>query len=67
MNKKFLKRSLVIAIASLYLYLAVTPSHPLKPMKTPHSIGLCIMATGKYVKFVEPLVNSAARYFLPGH
>jgi len=67
MSKKILKSSLAIAITGMYIYLAVTPSHPLKPMETPRSVGLCIMATGKYVEFVEPLINSAERYFLPGH
>jgi histo-blood group ABO system transferase len=28
-------------------------------------IGLCIVATGKYIKFVEPLVQSARKYFCP--
>ena len=28
-------------------------------------VGLLIMATGKYVQFVGPLVESAERYFVP--
>jgi histo-blood group ABO system transferase len=32
-----------------------------------HSIGLCIMATGKYVQFASQLIESAERYFLPEH
>jgi len=30
-------------------------------------IGLCIIATGKYHRFLEPLWESARRFFLPGH
>jgi histo-blood group ABO system transferase len=30
-------------------------------------IGLLVMATGKYVQFVQPLIESAERYFLPAH
>ncbi len=31
------------------------------------SVGLCIMATGKYVQFAAQLIESAERYFLPEH
>lgn len=30
-------------------------------------VGLLVMATGRYVEFVEPLVASAKQYFCPGH
>ena len=30
-------------------------------------IGLCIMATGKYIHFVESLLDSAEKYFCPHH
>lgn len=30
-------------------------------------VGLLIMATGRYIEFVEPLVNSAKQHFCPGH
>ncbi|HJZ24266.1 MAG TPA: hypothetical protein VJ201_07460 [Candidatus Babeliales bacterium] len=30
-------------------------------------IGLCIMATGKYIAFVKPLLDSAEKYFCPEH
>ncbi|HXW85872.1 MAG TPA: hypothetical protein VEK38_00870 [Candidatus Bathyarchaeia archaeon] len=32
-----------------------------------YKIGLCIVATGKYIQFVRPLVESADNYFCPGH
>lgn len=32
-----------------------------------YRIGLCIMATGKYISFVMPLIESARKYFCPGH
>lgn len=31
------------------------------------NIGLCIMATGKYIAFVKPLLDSAEQYFCPEH
>lgn len=31
------------------------------------NIGICIMATGKYTCFIEPLIQSAEKYFLPRH
>lgn len=31
------------------------------------NIGLLIMATGKYISFVEPLIQSAETYFCQGH
>lgn len=31
------------------------------------NVGLLIMATGRYVEFVDPLVKSANQYFCPGH
>lgn len=30
-------------------------------------VGLLVVATGKYTEFVGPLVDSARRYFCPGH
>lgn len=30
-------------------------------------IGLCIVATGKYIHFVKPLLDSAEEYFCPHH
>lgn len=30
-------------------------------------IGLCVMATGKYIQYVPRLLDSADQYFLPGH
>jgi histo-blood group ABO system transferase len=30
-------------------------------------IGLCIMATGRYIAFVKPLLDSAEKYFCPQH
>lgn len=33
----------------------------------PYKVGLTIVATGKYIQFVEPLIESARKYFCPGH
>lgn len=30
-------------------------------------VGLLIMATGRYIEFVEPLIKSAKEHFCPGH
>ncbi len=30
-------------------------------------VGLCIVATGKYIRFVPPLIESSEKYFLSGH
>lgn len=32
-----------------------------------YNIGLCIMATGKYIMFVKPLIDSAEKHFLKNH
>ncbi len=32
-----------------------------------YNVGLCVMATGKYIDFVKPLVNSAHKYFCKNH
>lgn len=31
------------------------------------NIGLCIVATGRYIQFVKPLLDSAEQYFCPMH
>ena len=31
------------------------------------NVGLCIVATGKYISFVKPLLDSAEKYFCPNH
>lgn len=68
MNKKITIRiSIFTVLLSGYLYLALTPNKMPPVPAYPKSVGLCIMATGKYVYFVEPLIRSADRFFLPGH
>jgi len=37
-----------------FLLLATTHIHAAK-------VGLLVMATGKYIQFIEPLINSAAQ------
>lgn len=32
-----------------------------------YKIGLLVVATGRYINFVEPLINSANKYFLKNH
>jgi histo-blood group ABO system transferase len=31
------------------------------------NVGLCMMATGKYTRFIKPLIESADKYFFVGH
>lgn len=40
------------------------------PMQIVHDkkrVGLCVMATGKYIQYVQRLLDSADQYFLTGH
>jgi len=32
-----------------------------------YKVGMCIVATGKYEQFVQPLIESADKYFCPAH
>ena len=59
--------SIFIIFACIYLYLALIPGKAPQTTAQPKSIGLCIMATGKYVYFVDQLVSSAEKFFVPGH
>lgn len=65
--KKWLLRVTAVSAASLYLYVALTPSNPGTASTNPQRVGLLIVATGKYVQFVQPLIRSAEQFFLPGH
>lgn len=38
-----------------------------KPVKEKKRIGLCVMATGKYIGYVSKLLDSADNYFLKNH
>lgn len=51
---------------SIYLGLLLCSSLPSFAEKN-LTIGLCIMATGKYIHFVKPLLDSAEKYFCPNH
>ena len=46
-----------------FLLLLTLPIHSLFAEK----IGLLVMATGKYTRFIDPLVESARKYFCKGH
>jgi histo-blood group ABO system transferase len=49
------------------LYIGLVASLCFSFFLSANNIGLCIVATGKYIQFVEPLVISADIYFVPGH
>ncbi len=44
----------------LIIFIAIFDSHT-------YNIGLCIMATGKYLEYANRLITSAKKYFMPGH
>jgi len=45
------------------LFIFITFALPISAAK----VGLCIVATGKYIQFVQPLIDSAQQYFCKGH
>lgn len=47
----------------LFLLFCISPVLNAKQL----NIGLCIVATGKYIAFVKPLLDSAEKYFCPNH
>ena len=55
----FIKK--IIAILCI-LYCITLPAE-----NKPLNIGLLIVATGKYIQFAEPLIDSARTHFCPGH
>lgn len=52
-------KTLIVTLAIL-LQIGLCELHAAK-------VGLCIMATGKYIVFVKPLIETARQYFCPGH
>ncbi len=49
-----------------YLLFLIFSNISLLPKEQLH-IGLCIVATGKYIQFIKPLLDSAEQYFCPDH
>ena len=35
--------------------------------KKPQKVGLCVVATGRYIDFLQPLIESGRKYFCPDH
>lgn len=59
---KFTKKicwGFAVVLISHLQYAKVTSNH--------YKVGLCIVATGRYVTFVEPLIRSAEQHFLKNH
>lgn len=56
-------------LGSFFLFLCVLVGCAKGPVSVegPKKIGVCIVATGKYDRFVPDLINSARTYFLKGH
>lgn len=48
----------------LFLFLLLCTACAPSP-KAPKKVGLCVVATGKYIQFVEPLIYSARENFCP--
>ena len=51
-----------LAFIACYFFCTILASQTTDPISR---IGLLIVATGKYIQFVEPLIKSAEQYFLP--
>ena len=54
-----------VALLSLHRYVLHTEQPPSVDKKL--NIGLCVMATGKYIDYVDRLLDSADRYFCRDH
>lgn len=56
-------------IAGIFLLVTLTwfAYEPEKVFHEPKRVGLCVMATGAYIQYVQRLLDSADTYFLPGH
>jgi len=53
---------------SFFLFLVIVFSGFFQSVESNcYKVGLCIMATGKYTKFVKPLIDSAEKYFCKNH
>ena len=61
-DKQFFRNMKRLLLCLLLLFSACDTSP-----KTPQKVGLCVVATGKYTRFVEPLIASAREYFCPDH
>ena len=67
MTRITIRNGIVISLLGVYFYVAITPKKAPAAPQDPKSVGLCIMATGKYVHFANKLIDSAEKFFLPGH
>lgn len=63
----YLKYITLAGLLAGYLYLGLTPSQPLVEAQGNQKMGLLVVATGGYVNFIPPLVDSAKKFFLAGH
>lgn len=62
MNKQCVITVVILVIISVLLI-----HEPVKVVHDNKRVGLCVMATGKYIQYVQRLLDSADQYFLPGH
>lgn len=46
---------------------ALAAHHPLTEVDRPARVGLLVVATGRYIDFVPPLIESARKHFCKGH
>ncbi len=51
-------------IALFFILICSKIIFPALPIQGQYKIGLLLVATGKYIKFIEPLIHSAEKYFL---
>lgn len=65
MQKKIALSALVaLSLATFHIMVLRAP---IEPMQGAKKIGLCVMATGKYIAYIPRLLDSADIYFLPNH
>lgn len=57
------------SIKSFWCFIILLLAHNqyAKLVSCQYKVGLCIVATGRYVTFVEPLIRSAEQHFLKSH
>ena len=58
-----LKLHILLSLFALLFFVQINKAIDQKP----YNIGLCITATGKYIKFVQPLIESARKFFCTEH
>ncbi len=62
-----LEKLLIIITLCLFTQISSQEQVEQSSVKKTCLVGLVVVATGKYIQFVTPLIESADRFFVPGH